>query len=150
MFHLPATFDQWFALIAIAIIAVFQYTKAFLMWRRTVVRDRLGTSLIAANVALGSGYAWGAFNRIHLHTHSPWEERLVLAAILAVVAWSLYELILTTRFAQFAAAAVRESVFTTKTQRTETRNVTRDTARDLVRDPIRDAAHDKAQTDNEE
>jgi hypothetical protein len=145
MFHLPATFDQWFALIAIAIIAVFQYTKAFLMWRRTVVRDRLGTSLIAANVALGSGYAWGAFNRIHLHTRSPWEDRLILGSILLVVAWSLYELILTTRFMQFA-----ESVFTTKAQRTETRNITRDTARDLVRDPIRDAAHDKAQDDHEE
>lgn len=103
----PQGFDPWYAFAVIFVIATFQFTKAWLMWSKSVRHDRLGNALVTANVGLGGGYAYAIWNRLYPHVASPWEGRVVLTLILLTVAWSLFELIRTTELYRFARSLLR-------------------------------------------
>lgn len=89
----PRGLENRFDFGLLCLLIVFYVVKAVLMWRRSVFVDRLGASMIAANVAIGCAFAatavWTLVPAWYRVEAVRWPIRL---AVTTTAGWALLEM----------------------------------------------------------
>lgn len=92
---LPAQtlFDAWEGFVVLAAIVSFLLYKSYGMWRRTYKLDRLGVSLVAANLAFAVAYLYLMVAGLFAWESNIWITRFVLRyPLLIILGWGIIQL----------------------------------------------------------